>query len=128
MLEELKKRNITLFDFLLLPFTTFIGYFHYYLSIVRKVVRNWPDIILFRLGIKKKLIIKLRNGKEIKIEKMDDYFNFWKNFWNSEESLIFLSKGVKFDKRKRQIEFKYKNHLIRLYSLDSIGSYKEQFI
>jgi len=27
-----------------------------------------------------------------------------------------------------QIEFKYKNHLIRLYFLDSIGSYKEQFI
>jgi hypothetical protein len=100
MLGEPKKRNIALFDFLLLPFTTFIGYLHYYLSIVRKVVRNWPDIMLFRLGIKKKLIIKLRNGKEIKIEKVDDYLNFWKNFWNSEESLIFYQKVLNLIKEK----------------------------
>jgi len=74
---------------------------------------------------------QLRNGKKVKIEKSDDYFNFWQNFWNSKpEALIFLLRDAKFDKKKK-IEFKYKNRFLRIYFPeigDAITVYKEQFI
>jgi FkbM family methyltransferase len=59
--------------------------------------------------------MELRNGKKVKIENHSDYFNFWENFWNSEDSLIFFLKDIKFDKKKKQVEFWYKNHLICFY-------------
>jgi len=123
------KKNITLLDFLLLPLTTFKGQL-YDLFIVKKVVKNWPDALLFRLGLKKKFIMELRNGKNVKIEKPNDYFNFWSDFWKSEDSLIFFSKNTKFNKRKKEIEVSYKNHLIRFDFLNTgnYGIILEQFV
>jgi len=120
-IKEIKK-NITLFDFLLLPFT-FLRHNIENLFVVRKVIKNWPEIVLYHLGLKKKFIIELRNGKKVKIEKSDDYLNFLR----SGDSLIFLLKDARIDKKKKQMKFKYKRHLIRIYIINS-GNYKEQLI
>jgi FkbM family methyltransferase len=125
-IKEIKK-NITLIDFLLSPFTLFRQNL-YDLFVIRKVIKNWPDVLLFRLGLKKKFIMELRNGKKVKIEKPNNYFNFWNSFWSSKECLIFLSKDVKFDKKKKLVKFKYKNHLIQLYPQGELSLIKGQFI
>jgi FkbM family methyltransferase len=126
-IKEIKK-NITLIDFLLLPFTVLRQNLEG-LFVVRKVVKNWSEVILFRLGLKKKFIMELKNGKKVKIEKPSDYLNFWNFFWSSEDSLIFLSKDVKFNRKKKLVKFKYKDYLIRLY-FQGIVNYliKEQFM
>jgi len=127
-IKEIKK-NIPLIDFLLLPLTTFKGQL-YDLFVVKKVVKNWPEVLLFRLGLKKKFVMELRNGKRIKIGKLRDYFNFWNVFWKSEDSLIFSSKNTKFNKRKKEIEIDYENHLIRFNFLNTgnYGIILEQFV
>ena len=77
-MKEIKK-NIKLSDFLWLPLTTFkLNVCN--LFITEKIVKNWPDVLLFRLGLKKKFIMELRNGGKIKIENLSNYFNFWNNF------------------------------------------------
>ena len=83
-IKEIKK-NIALIDFLLLLFTVLKQNLEG-LSVVRKVVKNWPEVVLYRLGLKKKFIMQLRNGKKIKIEKLNDYFNFW-NFFGAQRTL-----------------------------------------
>ena len=123
--EKIKriKKNISLLDFPLLSLT-YLRQKLYDLSVIKKVVKNWPEVILFRLGLKKRFIMKLRNGKEIKIKDQQDYFNFW----DSEDSLILLLKDVKFNKKKKQVEFKYKNHLILFYLKGDISLIRGQFI
>jgi FkbM family methyltransferase len=124
-IKEIKK-NITLLDFLLLPFTILRENLEN-LVVIRKVVKNWPEVILFRLGLKKKFVMRLRSRRKIKIEKPNDYFNFWENFWKSEDSLAFLPRNIKFNKKKKQMIFKYKNYLIRL-RFPAVASYIEEFI
>jgi hypothetical protein len=67
-IKEIKK-NITLFDFLLFSLITPSTKLYNNFSLLRRIVKNWPEVILFRFGFKKKFIMKLRNQKEIDIEK-----------------------------------------------------------
>ena len=43
---------------------------------VRKLSSNWYDAVLFRTGIKKKFVMRLRDGKSIQINNYQDYSNF----------------------------------------------------
>ena len=48
------------------------------LLVIKSIVNNWYDILLFRVGLKKpKFVMQLRNGKKIEIKKLEDYFSFW---------------------------------------------------
>jgi FkbM family methyltransferase len=128
-IKEIKK-NVTLLDLLLLSFSYFQQKL-YDLFVVKKVVKNWLEVILFRFGLKKKFIMELKNGKKVKIESTSDYLNFWNSFWNSEDPLTVLLTDAKFNKKKKQIELKYKNHFLRFYPSEignTIFMCKEQFI
>ena len=46
---------------------------------VRKLSSNWYDAVLFRTGIKKKFVMRLREGKSIQINNYQDYSNFWES-------------------------------------------------
>jgi FkbM family methyltransferase len=78
----------------------------------------------------------LRNGKKVKIENFRDLSNFWENFWKSKEYLAYLQdKGIRFVKRKNEIEFEYNQHLIKFYfpsDSDILGhiasAYRQEFI
>jgi len=54
---------------------------------MRKIARNWVDVVLFRMGLKKTLIIKFRDGKSVYFKDMKEYFDFWKLDDCSSESL-----------------------------------------
>jgi FkbM family methyltransferase len=128
-MEEI-KRNITLLDLILSP----LAYYEQKLNALltkEEVIKNWPEIILFRLGLKKKIVIELKDGKKVKIENPTEYSNFWDSFLKSESAFTLLLKDVKLDRIKRRIQFKYKNHLIQLYLSNDIniaGSCREQFV
>lgn len=44
---------------------------------VRLLIRNWQEVVLFRLGLRKRIIARLRAGGEYPINSMKDYNSFW---------------------------------------------------
>lgn len=86
--------------------------------VIRSIVKNWRDVLLFRLGIKKeKFIVKFKNGLEVKINKPNDYFDFW----STSEGQEFLLQArnpdtkIKVYKKNKLIKFKYGNKIIGFY-------------
>ena len=45
---------------------------------MRKIAKNWIDVALFRIGLKKTLTIKFRDGKTVHFKNREEYFDFWK--------------------------------------------------
>ena len=58
-----------------------------------KVTKNWYEIILFRLGIKRKIDIVLKNGSKFRVNNYDDYNYFW------ELGQLLLNKNIKIYKK-----------------------------
>ena len=73
-LEFDPKKNITNLDYISMHLNKL-----HYLLIISKIVKNWQDVLLFRLGLKANLILHLKTGQHIKIQKPEDYFNFWRS-------------------------------------------------
>jgi len=44
---------------------------------MKKVAINWVDVALFRVGLKKTLTIKFRDGKSAYFKSKKEYFEFW---------------------------------------------------
>ena len=101
---------------------------------IKRLVKNWKDIILFKIGLKKNFIIKMRDGKNIKIESLDDYKGFWKkqNF----ETLLNSCKKIdlSIDKNKNLIKFKFNKKQIYInfgserHLEDSLQLIYEEFV
>ncbi len=127
------KKNITKLDYLLMPFTKFGDFLA-----IKSMVKNWPDVLLFRLGLKKQTFtMELRNGIKAKINKPEDYFEFW----GTEEGQMTLfkqaclDKKIEIDRDKKRINFKFLDRLISLVydstqhlTNTTVMLIKEQFI
>jgi len=77
---------------------------------VQELVKNWYDVILFRAGIKKKMVMKLRNGHNVNIDNIEAY----NRFWESEEGLA-----------ARINEIKSEGHNINLNEKENIIEVRE---
>ena len=129
-LEFDPKKNITNLDR-----SMFLPKIHD-LLIITKIVKNWQDVLLFRLGLKANIILHLKTGQKIKIKKPEDYFNFW----DSELGQVALSQTtsrditIKIDRKNKLVKFKVKNKIISFYydsqkqMTNTIGMINEQFI
>jgi len=98
--------------------------------VVHKLVKNWYDVILFRAGLKKKIIIKMRDGRNIKIESLNDYKLFWKkqHFESYKKINLSIDKDrnlikFKFNKKQIYINFGSESHL-----KDSLQLISEVFV
>jgi len=100
---------------------------------IRKIAKNWVDVALFRVGAKKTLKIKFRDGKSAYFKNMKDYFEFW----NSEFGQNELSKQLKTSHYKikdSNIELNYQNKKLYFYYdtnkqlSNSIGIINENFV
>ena len=130
--------NISKFDYTIMQFNrtkTVKGKFNDLLSI-RNIIKNWPDVLFFRLGLKKPIFtMELRNGLKIKISKPRDYFEFWNNV-DSQRVLLKQNnlEKIKINRMKQQIKFNFMDKAISLIydsvqQLDStLGMIREQFI
>jgi len=72
------KKNMSTFAYLTAKINGKIDKINDFLSI-RKIARNWADVLLFRMGLKKTLIIKFIDGKSVYFKNMKEYFDFWKS-------------------------------------------------
>lgn len=87
------------------------------LIVVRGIVKNWPDVLLFRLGFKEaNFVMELRNGLKINISKPKDYFRFW-DTEGAQRALLKqwgLDKKIKIKKNKKMIRFNFMHKSISL--------------
>ena len=84
---------------------------------MKKVAINWVDVALFRVGLKKTLTIKFRDGKSAYFKSKKEYFEFW----NSEFGQNELGKQLKTSDYKikgNNIEFEYQNRKIYFFIFD----------
>lgn len=73
------RKNITKLDYFIMQFDRLNRKIKD-LLVVKSIVNNWYDILLFRVGFKKPgFVMQLRNGKKIEINKPEDYFSFWES-------------------------------------------------
>ena len=107
------------------------------LLVVHSIVKNWQDVFLFRMGLKKPgFVMQLRNGKKININKLKDYFSFWESKEGQEELLnqSGLKSIVKIVKNDTVLKFKFENKIVKLVydsqkqMNNTLGMIKEQFI
>ena len=108
------KKNITKIDYFLMQINRInrgIIKINDFVSI-KKTVRNWPDVLFFRLGLKKSnFTMELRNGFKVKIKKPEDYFEFFSRNQYKKIKLTNLS----FNKIGNLLTFKYKGHKVKFY-------------
>ena len=130
------KSNITAFDNVAMPLKNMHQRINN-LLVVRSIVKNWQYVFLFRVGIKKAgFVMQLRNGKNIKINKPEDYFSFWETKEAQEELLkqSNLDETIKIAENNRTLKFKFENKIVKLIydsqkqMNNTLGMIKEQFI
>ena len=99
---------------------------------MKKIAKNWIEVALFRVGAKKTLTIKFRDGKSVYFKNKKEYFNFWRSELGQNE----LSKQLKTSHYKikdQKIELNYQNEKIYFYydvnkqPNDVIGLINENF-
>lgn len=107
--------------------------------VVRRLVSNWISVILFRIGIKHNFVMKLRNGKNVQINNINEYDKFWERFWESDTVFnnrvkILRSKGYQIMLRDKQLQVNNFGKKIKFYFDDAkqvfniLGMIEENFI
>ena len=116
------RKNITVFDNIIMPLKRVKD-----LLAVRRIVKNWEDIFLFRIGLKKAgFVMQLRNGKRININNQEDYFSFW------ETGVV--DHLIEIKERNNIIKFKFNGKLLKFYYdsqkqlSNTVSMVKDQFI
>jgi len=122
------KKNNSFFSRVNIP-----NKFHKLFEVIR-LVKNWQDPILFKLGLKKKIIIKMRDGRSIEIKNFVAFEEFWKNRYF--EKLLNESKRInlRINKNKNLIAFKFNKKQIYInfgsesHLEDSLQLIYEEFV
>jgi len=83
------------------------------LLFMRKIAKNWIDVALFRVGLKKTLTIKFRDGETVHFKKLGGYFGFWNQELGQKE-LLKTVKNIHYIKLNN-IELEYQNRKIYFY-------------
>jgi len=101
------------------------------LIFVRKIVKNWIAVILFRIGLKKTLTIKFRDGKTVHFKNMKDYFEFWNSELGQNE-ILKVAKASITKIGSSKVELNYQNKKVfydkNRKSIINNGVIKENFI
>ena len=103
------------------------------LFVVKKLIKNWQDVILFRIGIKKQITIHLRTrGGSWKVNNTKDYEKFWysKLFFNYlkekfKNQIKIKNNTIKISKFNKEIRFYFSD--IK-QSLNTLSLIEENFI
>jgi len=81
---------------------------------MRKIAKNWIDVALFRIGLKKTLTIKFRDGKTVYFENRGAYFGFWNQELGQNE-LLKTVKNIHYKINGNNIELEHQNRKIYFY-------------
>jgi FkbM family methyltransferase len=91
--------------------------------------RNWPQLVLFRLGLRDRVIAKWRSGGSVAIQSMQEWFDLQKGVsWNRE---LLRSYGFIVSAREPEVEFTFRGKVLRFQAesvVNSSGMLVEQFV
>jgi len=100
---------------------------------IRKIVKNWIDVALFRVGLKKTLIIQFRDGKRAYFKSKKEYFEFWNSELGQNE-ILKVAKANIIKIRSSKVELNYQNKKVYFFYdknkelIITTGVIKENFI
>ena len=134
------RKNITTLDYFIMQLDKInrkINHKIKDLLVIRGIVKNWYNILLFRIDLKKTgFVMQLRNGKKIEIKKSEDYFSFWGS--NEGQEMLLIQQGfynlVKIIEKSKIIKFKFGNKTVKFHYgsqkqlTNTVGLINEQFI
>lgn len=90
------------------------------LSLVRRIIYNWQDIVLFKCGLKDKIRVNFKSGQSVFVNNKKEYSELWKskpaiqaliNYYNTRyKTNIRLGKYLSFFYLKNKVKFHYKNY------------------
>jgi len=105
---------------------------------IRKIAKNWVDVALFRIGLKKTLRVWFRDGETAYFGNKVEYFDFWKQELGQNELLKTVKntqvKNIHYKIKSNNIALEYQNRKIYFYYdtnkqlSNSIGIINENFI
>jgi len=104
------RKNMSAFAYLTAKINSKIDKINDLLS-MRKIAKNWIDVALFRIGLKKTLTIKFRDGKGAHFKSKKEYFEFWNSEFGQNE-LSNQLKGRPHKIKNKKIELNYQNKKI----------------
>ena len=112
------RKNMSAFAYLNAKINSKIDKINDLLS-MRKIAKNWIDVALFRIGLKKTLTIKFRDGETVYFENRGAYFGFWNQELGQNELLKTVKntsvKNIYYKIRSNNIELEYQNRKIYFY-------------
>ena len=104
------RKNMSAFAYL----TAKINKINDFLSI-RRMGKNWIDVLLFRAQLKKTLTIKFRDGKSAYFKNKKEYFYFWNQELGHNELLKTVKNIQHYKIKGTIIEFTYQNKKLYFY-------------
>lgn len=126
------NENISFIDKIIAPYNRNRNIFHDTSALI-SVCENWYDVLLFQLGMRKRIRIKFRDGFKVDIRSKKEYFALW----NTKEVLTQAIKAhnpLRIKIRNGIIAFFYKNiwfkfcYCSKRDLIAALGSINEQFI
>jgi FkbM family methyltransferase len=83
------------------------------LSVITSIVKNWPDILFFRAGLKKRIVIRFKTGKQIRINDKEEYYSF---IHKTKEWAIELARlNPKIEITKNFVKIRFSGRVVLLY-------------
>lgn len=104
------------------------------LVVVRNIVSNWYDVLLFRLGFTKGFVMKLRDGNKVRVISKEDYFNWWDSTEGQKSTIKAKKLNDKININTNRVNFQFNNKNVILYYdsqkqlVNTLGMINEQFI
>uniref|UniRef100_UPI0025BC8BA2 hypothetical protein n=1 Tax=Caldisphaera sp. TaxID=2060322 RepID=UPI0025BC8BA2 len=94
------KRNMSMFDYYYAKINAKINKINDLIS-MSKIAKNWLEIALFRIGLKKSVMIKFRDGKTFYAKDRKAYFDLWNSELGQAELTSLAKEKVNIIKGKK---------------------------
>ena len=123
-------QNISKIDNILIPIIKQYEDFKN-LLILQSLIKNWPEVFLFRIGIKNNILMKFKDGRRVIIKNLSDYHKFWDSKIGQ---LYLLQNKIDLKVNHSVVEFKWYSHTIYFIYKDDkqlrniFGTIQENFI
>jgi FkbM family methyltransferase len=99
------------------------------LRTIPRMFRNWPQLVLFRLGLKRNVVAKWRSGGSVTIQSMQDWSDLQEeSLWGQE---FLRAHGCLVSVKDDVVEFPYRGNILRFQAESLVKSCEmvvEQFV
>ena len=109
------KKNMSMFDYYYAKINAKINKINDLIS-MSKIAKNWIEVAFFRIGLKKSIMIKFRDGKTFYVKDRKAYFDLWNSELGQTELTNLIKEKVSIINNKRnQGKINYKGRGIYFF-------------